>query len=40
VFGYLKGRFTGTGALASAWQTLLIGGLAAGTAFVVARLIA
>jgi VIT1/CCC1 family predicted Fe2+/Mn2+ transporter len=39
IFGYLKGRFTGTGALASALQTLFIGGLAAGAAFAIARAI-
>jgi VIT1/CCC1 family predicted Fe2+/Mn2+ transporter len=38
-FGYLKGRFTGTGALPSALQTLTIGGLAAGAAYMLARLI-
>jgi VIT1/CCC1 family predicted Fe2+/Mn2+ transporter len=38
-FGYLKGRFTGTGALKSALQTVSIGGLAAGVAFGIARLI-
>jgi VIT1/CCC1 family predicted Fe2+/Mn2+ transporter len=38
-FGYLKGRITGTGALSSALQTLLIGGLAAGAAYGIARLI-
>jgi VIT1/CCC1 family predicted Fe2+/Mn2+ transporter len=38
-FGYLKGRFTGTGALTSALHTLLIGGLAAGAAYGIARLI-
>lgn len=40
IFGYAKGRFTGTPALKSALQTLTIGGLAAGVAFAVARLIA
>jgi VIT1/CCC1 family predicted Fe2+/Mn2+ transporter len=38
-FGYAKGRFTGTPALKSAVQTLITGGLAAGVAFAVARLI-
>ena len=37
VFGYIKGHFTGTAPLRSAFQTLLIGGLAAGAAFVIAR---
>ena len=39
VFGYLKGSYSGTGAMKSALQTLLVGGLAAGAAFGVARLI-
>jgi VIT1/CCC1 family predicted Fe2+/Mn2+ transporter len=39
VFGYLKGYFTGTDATKSALQTLSIGGLAAGAAFIIARLI-
>jgi VIT1/CCC1 family predicted Fe2+/Mn2+ transporter len=39
VFGYIKGTFTGTKPLKSAIQTCLIGSLAAGTAFLVARLI-
>lgn len=39
-FGYLKGRYSGSGALRSAWQTLTVGGLAAGAAFLLARLIA
>lgn len=37
VFGYFKGRFSGTGAIRSALQTLSIGGLAAGVAYMVAR---
>ncbi|WP_424191574.1 VIT1/CCC1 transporter family protein [Ampullimonas aquatilis] len=36
-FGFAKGRFTGTPALASALQTLFIGGLAASVAFGIAR---
>ncbi|HKD02494.1 MAG TPA: VIT1/CCC1 transporter family protein [Terriglobales bacterium] len=40
VFGFLKGRFTGTPPLRSASQTMVIGGLAAGAAFVLAKLIA
>ena len=36
VFGYIKGRFTGTRPLLSAAQTMLIGGLAAGAAFLIA----
>jgi vacuolar iron transporter family protein len=39
-FGYVKGRFTGAPAARSALQTVLIGGLAATAAFVIARLIA
>lgn len=40
VFGYLKGRFTGISAFRSASQTCVIGGTAAGAAFVLAKLIA
>jgi VIT1/CCC1 family predicted Fe2+/Mn2+ transporter len=40
VFGYVKGRFTGTWPLRSASQTMVIGGLAAAAAFVLAKLIA
>jgi VIT1/CCC1 family predicted Fe2+/Mn2+ transporter len=39
VFGYVKGRFTGAGPVRSAFQTVLIGGLAAGVAFLIARAI-
>ena len=39
VFGFIKGRFTGTKPLRSALQTALIGSVAAGTAFAIARLI-
>ncbi len=38
-FGFLKGRFTGAGPMKSAVQTMVIGGLAAGAAFGLARLI-
>ena len=38
-FGYLKGRFTGTAPVRGALQTVLIGGLAAAAAFVIARVI-
>ena len=38
VFGYMKGRFTGIHPLKGATQTMLIGGLAAATAFGLARL--
>jgi vacuolar iron transporter family protein len=40
VFGFIKGRFTGTPSWRSASQTMVIGGLAAGAAFVLAKLIA
>jgi VIT1/CCC1 family predicted Fe2+/Mn2+ transporter len=40
VFGYVKGHFTGTPPWRSAMQTVLIGGVAAGVAFVIARAIA
>ena len=40
VFGAVKGRFTGAGALKSALQTLLVGGLAAGAAYWLASLFA
>ncbi len=39
VFGYVKGRFTGTHPWRSAFQTTMIGGLAATAAFVIARAI-
>lgn len=39
VFGYIKGRFTGVPPLRSAVQTMLIGGLAAAVAFMIARAI-
>lgn len=39
VFGFVKGRFTGTRPLRSALQTALIGGVAAGAAFGIARMI-
>jgi vacuolar iron transporter family protein len=39
IFGYMKGRFTDTGPLRSATQTMVIGGLAAAAAFVLAKLI-
>ncbi|MBZ5720778.1 MAG: VIT1/CCC1 transporter family protein [Acidobacteriia bacterium] len=40
VFGFIKGRFTGTPPWRSSSQTMVIGGLAAGAAFVLAKLIA
>lgn len=39
LFGYLKGRFTGTQPLRSGIETLLVGGVAAATAFTIARLV-
>src|SRR5262245_10582701 len=39
IFGFVKGRFTGTRPLRSALQTALIGSAAAGAAFAIARLI-
>ena len=39
VFGYIKGRFTGSRPVRSASQTIVIGGLAAGAAFLLAKLI-
>jgi vacuolar iron transporter family protein len=38
-FGFIKGRFTTHRALRSAWQTVLVGGLAASAAFAIAKLI-
>jgi VIT1/CCC1 family predicted Fe2+/Mn2+ transporter len=38
-FGFVKGRFTGTRPLRGAFQTVLIGGLAAAAAFLIARAI-
>jgi VIT1/CCC1 family predicted Fe2+/Mn2+ transporter len=39
IFGYVKGRYTGAPPLRSAIQTTVIGGLAAGAAFGIAKLI-
>jgi VIT1/CCC1 family predicted Fe2+/Mn2+ transporter len=39
VFGYVKGRFTVAKPMKSAWQTVIVGGLAAAAAFAIARLI-
>ncbi|MEP7356527.1 MAG: VIT1/CCC1 transporter family protein [Anaerolineales bacterium] len=39
IFGYIKGRFTGTHPMRSALQTALIGGVAAAAAFAIARAI-
>ena len=40
VFGYIKGRFTVKRPFRSAWQTAVVGGIAAAAAFVIAKLIA
>jgi VIT1/CCC1 family predicted Fe2+/Mn2+ transporter len=37
IFGYIKGRFTGTKPARSALQTALVGGIAAAAAFAIAR---
>lgn len=37
IFGYIKGRFTGVNALKSSSQTVVIGGIAAMAAFLIAR---
>jgi VIT1/CCC1 family predicted Fe2+/Mn2+ transporter len=39
IFGAIKGRLTGGGTLRSAMQTVMIGGLAAGAAYTLARLL-
>ena len=39
VFGAIKGKFTGAPVLRAVLQTLLIGGIAAGVAFAVAKLL-
>jgi VIT1/CCC1 family predicted Fe2+/Mn2+ transporter len=39
LFGYIKGRFTGAKPLIAGSQTALVGGVAAGVAFLLARLI-
>ncbi len=39
VFGYVKGRYTVKRPFRSAWQTALVGGIAAGAAFGIAKLI-
>lgn len=40
VFGFIKGKYTGSNALRSATQTVVIGGVAAAVAFALAKLIA
>jgi VIT1/CCC1 family predicted Fe2+/Mn2+ transporter len=37
VFGFVKGRFTGVSPARSALQTVMVGGLAAAAAFLLAR---
>jgi VIT1/CCC1 family predicted Fe2+/Mn2+ transporter len=39
VFGYVKGRFTVRKPVRSAWQTVVIGGLAPTAVFVLAKMI-
>jgi VIT1/CCC1 family predicted Fe2+/Mn2+ transporter len=39
LFGYIKGRFTGLKPFRGGLQTVFVGGLAAGVAFILARLI-
>ena len=39
VFGYIKGRFTTAKPFRSAWQTVVVGGLAAAAAFLIAKAI-
>jgi len=39
IFGYIKGKFTTTRPFRSAWQTVIVGGLAASAAFVIAKAI-
>jgi len=39
IFGYIKGRFTTTYPFRSAWQTVIVGGLAASAAFGIAKAI-
>jgi VIT1/CCC1 family predicted Fe2+/Mn2+ transporter len=40
VFGYIKGRYTVKKPLRSAWQTAVVGGIAAAAAFAIAKFIA
>ncbi len=39
LFGFIKGRFTTNRPMRSAWQTILVGGLAAAAAFGIAKLV-
>jgi VIT1/CCC1 family predicted Fe2+/Mn2+ transporter len=38
IFGFIKGKFTTPHPWRSAWQTVVVGGLAAGAAFFIAQL--
>ena len=38
-FGYIKGRFTTPRPFRSAWQTVVVGGIAAAAAFAIAKAI-
>jgi VIT1/CCC1 family predicted Fe2+/Mn2+ transporter len=40
VFGFVKGKYTGVNPWKSAWQTTVVGGLAAGVAYLVAKWVA
>jgi VIT1/CCC1 family predicted Fe2+/Mn2+ transporter len=37
MFGYIKGQFTTARPFRSAWQTVVVGGLAATAAFIIAK---
>jgi VIT1/CCC1 family predicted Fe2+/Mn2+ transporter len=37
IFGFIKAKYTGTPSLRGAFQTLVIGALAAGAAYLIAR---
>jgi vacuolar iron transporter family protein len=39
IFGFIKGKFTVAKPLKSAWQTLIVGGIAATAAYTIARLV-
>lgn len=39
IFGWMKGKFTGVPALRSAFQTMFVGAMASGVAFLIARLV-
>jgi VIT1/CCC1 family predicted Fe2+/Mn2+ transporter len=40
IFGFVKGHFTGVSKVKGAWQTALVGGLAAGVAYFIAKIFA